>query len=35
MLDIEDIAKAIKTSDNDDLKLIFTNIGGASYNHLR
>jgi hypothetical protein len=35
MLDIEDITKTIKMTDNDDLKLVFANIGGASYNHLR
>lgn len=35
MLDIEDMAKAIKASDNDDIRVVFTNIGGASYNHLR
>jgi hypothetical protein len=35
MLDIKDIADTIKTTDNADLKLVFSNIGGASYNHLR
>jgi hypothetical protein len=35
MLDIEDIKDTIKTTDNDDLKIVFTNIGGASYNHMR
>ncbi|MDD3794058.1 MAG: DUF2202 domain-containing protein [Candidatus Gracilibacteria bacterium] len=35
MLDIEDITETIKTTDNTDFKIIFTNIGGASYNHLR
>ena len=35
MLDIEDIAETIRTTDNDDFKIMFTNIGGASYNHLR
>ncbi|MDD3646436.1 MAG: DUF2202 domain-containing protein [Candidatus Gracilibacteria bacterium] len=35
MLDIDDIVKTIKSTDNDDIKAIFTNIGGASYNHLR
>lgn len=35
MLDIEDITKTIKTVDNDDIKFVFLNIGGASYNHLR
>ncbi|NUJ97967.1 DUF2202 domain-containing protein [Candidatus Gracilibacteria bacterium] len=35
MLDIEDIVDSLKTTDNDDIKLILSNIGGASYNHLR
>jgi len=35
MLDIEDIIKSIKNTDNDDIKIIFSHIGGASYNHLR
>ncbi|USN59292.1 MAG: DUF2202 domain-containing protein [Candidatus Peribacteria bacterium] len=35
LLDIEDIAQTIRTTDNDDFRIIFTNIGGASYNHLR
>lgn len=35
MLDIDDTMKTIKMSDNDDIKLVFANIGGASYNHLR
>lgn len=35
MLDIEDIAETIRTTDNSDFKIIFTNIGWASYNHLR
>lgn len=35
MLDIEDIADTILSTDNDDIKIVFTNIGGASYNHLR
>ena len=34
-LDINDIVDTIKTTDNDDLKIIFTNIWGASYNHMR
>lgn len=34
MLDIDDIANTIKNTDNDDLKAVFLNIGGASYNHL-
>ncbi|MDD3302851.1 MAG: DUF2202 domain-containing protein [Candidatus Gracilibacteria bacterium] len=33
--DIEDIVDTIKTTDNDDVKVILVNIGGASYNHLR
>lgn len=35
LLDIEDIAETIRTTDNDDFKIMFTNIGGASFNHLR
>lgn len=35
MLDIDDITKTIKSTDNNDLKIVFTNIGGASYNHMR
>ncbi len=35
ILDIEDIIDTIKTTDNDDIKIVLTNIGGASYNHLR
>lgn len=35
ILDIEDIAETIRTTDNDDLKIVFTQIWGASYNHLR
>lgn len=35
MLDIEDIIDTIKTTDNNDIKVVFTNIGGASYNHIR
>lgn len=35
MLDIEDNLKTIKMTDNEDIQLVFTNIGGASYNHLR
>lgn len=35
LLDIEDIAQTIRTTDNDDFRIIFTNIGWASYNHLR
>ena len=35
IVDIEDIATAIKTSDNDDIDTIFLRIGGASYNHMR
>ncbi len=35
MLDIDDIKKTIKSTDNNDLKIVFTNIWWASYNHLR
>lgn len=35
ILDIKDIVDTIKTTDNDDLKIVFANIGGASYNHMR
>lgn len=35
ILDIEDIVKTIKLTDNDDLKVVFINIGWASYNHLK
>ncbi len=35
ILDITDITNTIKTTDNDDIKIVFTNIWGASYNHLR
>lgn len=35
LLDIDDIAETIRTTDNDDFKIIFTNIGWASFNHLR
>lgn len=35
MLDIEDIVDTIKSTDNDDIKVVLTNIGGASYNHIR
>lgn len=34
-VDIDDIVKAIKSTDNDDIKIVFTNIGWGSYNHLR
>jgi len=34
-VDIDDIIKAIKATDNDDIKVVLTNIWGASYNHLR
>ena len=34
-VDIDDIVTAIKSTDNDDIKVVLTNIGGASYNHLR
>ena len=35
ILDIKDIEDAILNTDNDDFKIVFTNIGWASYNHLR
>lgn len=35
MLDIEDIKDTIKSTDNDDIKIVFTNIWWASYNHMR
>ncbi len=35
MLDIKDIIDTIKTTDNDDIKIVLTNIWGASYNHMR
>lgn len=35
ILDIEDIEEAIKETDNDDFKIVFTNIGGASFNHMK
>ena len=35
MVDIEDIVDDIKSTDNDDIKIVLTRIGGASYNHLR
>ncbi len=34
-VDIDDIITAIKATDNNDIKIVFTNIGGGSYNHLR
>ena len=34
-VDIDDIITAIKSTDNDDIKIILTNIGWASYNHMR
>jgi len=34
-VDIDDIIIAIKYTDNNDIKIIFTNIGWASYNHMR
>lgn len=34
-VDIDDIVKAIKSTDNDDIKVILTNIWWGSYNHLR
>ena len=35
ILDINDIAETIQSTDNDDIKIVFTNIGWASFNHLR
>ena len=35
MLDIDDISKTIKLTDNEDLKIVFLNIWWASFNHLR
>lgn len=35
ILDITDIFDTIKSTDNDDIKIVFTNIWGASYNHMR
>ena len=35
MVDIDNIADDIRNTDNDDFKVILTNIWGASYNHLR
>ncbi len=35
VLDIEDIEDAIMNTDNEDFKVVFTNIGWASYNHMR
>lgn len=35
MMDIDDIVETIKNTDNDDIKIVFTNIGWGSYNHLR
>lgn len=34
-VDIDDIVKAIKATDNEDIKVVLTNIGWGSYNHLR
>ncbi len=34
-VDIDSIVADIKATDNDDIKIILTNIGWASYNHLR
>jgi hypothetical protein len=34
-VDIDDIITAIKSTDNNDIKIVFTNIGWWSYNHLR
>ena len=35
IVDIDDIVTAIKSTDNDDIKTVFVNIGGGSYNHMR
>ncbi len=35
ILDIKDISDTIKQTDNEDIKIIFTNIWWASYNHIR
>lgn len=35
MLDVKDIVDTIKTTDNDDIKVVLVNIWGASYNHMR
>jgi len=35
MVDIDNIAEDIRNTDNDDFKIILTNIWWASYNHLR
>ncbi len=35
ILDINDIVDTIKTTDNDDIKIVFTDIWWASYNHMR
>ena len=34
-VDISDLMKAIEETDNNDLKLVYTNIMHGSYNHLR
>ena len=34
-VDIDDIVTAIKSTDNEDIKVVLTNIWGGSYNHLR
>ncbi len=34
IVDIEDIKTAIASTDNEDMKTIFTNIWSASYNHM-
>jgi len=34
-VDIDNIVSDVKSTDNDDFKVIFSNIGWASYNHLR
>ena len=35
IVDIDDIVTAIKSTDNEDIKTVMVNIGGASYNHMR
>ena len=35
IVDIDDIITAITSTDNDDIQIVFTNIGWGSYNHMR
>ena len=35
MVDIDNIAEDIRNTDNDDFKVVLTNIGWASFNHLK